>query len=83
MGQFQELNEQGLLPLDLSADVYTVETVNDVVRGATVGAGRQVTPIGTQARMRKAVPWWTEQCRDAVKSMNGPFRMLKRLYNYQ
>jgi hypothetical protein len=45
--------------IEFSADI---ETVNDVVRGSIVGAARQV--MGTGGRMRNAVPWWTEECRE-------------------
>jgi hypothetical protein len=50
-GQFQELSEQELSQVDLNSDI---ETVNDEVRGAIVGAAGQDIPMGTGGTKSKA-----------------------------
>ena len=79
-GQFQDLSEQELSQVDLNSGI---ETVNDRVRGAIVGAASQVIPMGTVGRKSNSVPWWTEECRGAVKGRKRAFRMLKRSHNFQ
>jgi hypothetical protein len=68
-------SEQKLSQVDLNSDI---ETVNEGIRGAIIGSARQVIPMGTGGRKSNTAPWWSEECREAVKSRNSAFRMLHK-----
>ncbi|KAJ8007976.1 hypothetical protein DPEC_G00099930 [Dallia pectoralis] len=40
-----------------------------MVRAALVGAATETIPKSTGKRKRKAVPWWSEECSVAVRSL--------------
>ena len=78
--QFQELSEQVMAQVDMRGDV---DSMNNWVRTALVGAATEAIPKSSGRRRRKAVPWWTEECGAAVRSRNRAFRVLKRAHNFQ
>jgi len=40
-------------------------------------------PKSKQRRNKKLVPWWTEECRQAVKKRNRAFKLVKNTHNMQ
>ncbi|KAK6303647.1 hypothetical protein J4Q44_G00261010 [Coregonus suidteri] len=57
--QFQELSEQVMARVDMRGDV---DSMNNWVRTALVGAATEAIPKSSGRRRRKAVPWWMEEC---------------------
>jgi hypothetical protein len=78
--QFQEVSEQVMARVDMRRDV---DSMNNWVRTALVGAATKAIPKSSGRRRRKAVPWWTEECGAMLRSRNGAFRVLKRMCNFQ
>ncbi len=40
-------------------------------------------PKISNRKERKLVPWWTEECQQAVRNRNKAFRLVKRTHNMQ
>jgi hypothetical protein len=79
--QFQELSEQVMARVDMRGEV---DSMNNCLRTALVGAATEVILRSSgKRRRRKAVPWWTEECGEMVRSRNREFRVLKRTHNFK
>ncbi|KAK6319346.1 hypothetical protein J4Q44_G00105570 [Coregonus suidteri] len=77
---FQELSEQVMARVDMRGDV---DSMNNWVRTALVGAATEAIPKSSGRRRRKAVPWWMEECGAMVRIRNRAFTVLKRTINFQ
>lgn len=51
----------------------------EIIRGVV----NETLPKSSGKRRRKAVPWWTEECREFVRGRNRAFRQLSRTHNYE
>ena len=60
-----------------------VDILNDEVSSGMYEAATESVPRSKGKMRRKTVPWWTEQCSNAVKDRNKAFRTLKRTHNFQ
>jgi hypothetical protein len=58
--------------------------MNNWLRTALVGAATETIPKSSgRRRRRKAVPWWTKECGEMVRSRDRSFRVLKMTHNAQ
>ncbi len=46
-------------------------------------AAENSIPKISNRKERKLVPWWTEECQQAVRTRNKAFRLVKRTHNIQ
>ncbi len=46
-------------------------------------AAENSIPKISNRKERKLVPWWTEECQQAVRNRNKAFRLVKRIHNMQ
>ena len=73
-------SEQNMMSIEETGDV---NIFNEMVSSAIYEAAIGSIPRSKGKMRRKAVPWWTEQCSDAVKKRNKAFRDLKRTHSFQ
>lgn len=66
--------------MDLSGDV---DEMNNKVTPTIIKAAESYIPKSKNSMGRKLVPWWTEECQQAVRSRNKAFRLVKRTHNMQ
>ena len=58
----------------MDVNVFNAELVKKMVQSA-----EETIPKTTGARRTKNVPWWTDECRIAIKKRNKAFRKLKKI----
>lgn len=54
-----------------------VDVINDNIIAGIIGGASQTIPNGTGNNTKKLVPLWSEECKEAVKSRNRAFKLLK------
>ena len=74
------VSEENMLRIEKHDDV---DILNEEVSSAMYEAAMESIPRSKGKMRRKAVPWWTEQCSDAVKQRNKAFRELKKSHTFQ
>lgn len=47
------------------------------VTPAIISAASTCIPKSTVNRKKKMVPWWNDECNNAIKYINHPFRILR------
>ena len=55
-----------------------VDELNKVVATAIIKSENESIPKASGCRNKKNVPWWDENCRQAIKERNRAFRLLKK-----
>lgn len=78
--QFREL---GNLYLSLVKEGNDIEKFETDIRQSIYLSARAAIPKNTGKGKRKAVPWWSEQCEEAIKNRNRAFKVLKRTHHFQ
>lgn len=78
--KFQILNEEAIMRMEVSEDV---DELNNQFTSAIIIAAESSIPKSKNRRKRKLVPWWTEECQQAVRDGNKAFRLVKRTHNMQ
>lgn len=63
-GKFQKLSEEALTRIDISGNI---DELNSQVTSAIIMAAEGSIPRSKNRMNRKLVPWWTEECCQAVK----------------
>lgn len=48
-----------------------------------VAAAREAIPKLEPRLLNRILPWWSKECKDAVKERNRAFRSLKKFHNFQ
>lgn len=62
----------------MRVDVYNdIDGVNKNITFAILRAAEEAIPKGRNMIGRKIMPWWNEECCQAVKDRNKAFRLLK------
>ncbi len=69
--KFQKLNEEAIIKIDLSEDI---DEMNNQITSTIIMAAENSIPRSSNRKERKLVPWWTEECQQAVKNRNKAFR---------
>ena len=78
--KFQKISEETLTRINCSADI---DEINSQITTATIEAAMESIPRSKNGRNKKLVPWWTEECGQAVKNRNRAFKQVKRTHNMQ
>lgn len=78
--KFQKLSEETVTRIDMSG---SIEDANRQVTSAIIMAAEEAIPKGKNKGNRKLVPWWNEECHQAVRTRNKAFRIVKRTHNLQ
>ncbi|XP_060792618.1 piggyBac transposable element-derived protein 4-like [Neoarius graeffei] len=60
-----------------------VEGLSNAVSCSIISAAGMAIPKSKPKNLTRIVPWWTEECRQAIKQRNRAFRHLKRIHNVQ
>uniref|UniRef100_A0A8C2Q875 Reverse transcriptase n=1 Tax=Cyprinus carpio TaxID=7962 RepID=A0A8C2Q875_CYPCA len=61
----------------------SIDDVNNQITSAMIMAAEEAIPKTRSRANRKLVPWWNEECQQAVRDRNKAFRKLKRTHNVQ
>lgn len=78
--KFQKLSEETVTRIDMSG---SIEDANRQVTSAIIRAAEEAIPKGKNKGNQKLVPWWNEECHQAVRTRNKAFRIVKRTHNLQ
>ena len=73
---------------DSDIDLRSVQDEGDMESyGNEIESRRRAALVSTPKSKgrfeRKAVPWWEDKCKEAIKNRNRAFRILQRTPNYQ
>lgn len=60
-----------------------MDELNNQITSIIIAAAEKAIPRSKGRSERKLVPWWTEECRQAVRQRNRALRLLKRTHNMQ
>lgn len=66
--QFKSLSEETVNRIDMSGDT---DKLNN--QSAIIMAADRAIPMSKNKKNRKLVPWWTEECRQAVRNRNRAY----------
>lgn len=72
--KFQKLSEETVTMIDISGEL---DEINNQMTTAIIMAAEGSIPRSKNRGNRKLVPWWTEECRQAVRNRNRAFRQVK------
>uniref|UniRef100_A0A3P9LEU6 Reverse transcriptase domain-containing protein n=1 Tax=Oryzias latipes TaxID=8090 RepID=A0A3P9LEU6_ORYLA len=61
----------------------TAEEMEKKIRNLIISAAQKTIPRSKATMTRKNVPWWTEDCKIAVKNRNKGLKLLKRTHTYE
>ncbi len=78
--KFQRLSEETVNEIDMCGDI---DEINKQVTSAIIKAAERAIPRSKNEKNRRLVPWWMEECRQAVRNRNRAFREVKRTHNIQ
>ena len=53
------------------------------VTNGVIRAAESAIPKSGPGSAKKIVPWWTKECRKAIKERNKSFRILKKTLNFE
>jgi exonuclease III len=74
---FQEICEKRCLTLQvenqMDVNIFNNKLVNEIIQSA-----EEIIPKSTGVRCTKNVPWWNNDCKEAIKARNKAFRQLKK-----
>lgn len=78
--KFREISEEMMSAVDRNTDIESLckDISVGIIRAASVAI-----PKSKPKKLGKIVPWWTSECKKAIKDRNKVFRVLKRTHNYQ
>lgn len=78
--KFVVLSEEWLSFVDGSE---SIEVLTREIRSSIIAAADATIPKSKPKWLNKIVPWWSRECKEAVKERNKTFRLLKRTHNFQ
>jgi len=78
--KFKELSEEWLSCVDGSENI---EVLTREIRSSIIAAANATIPKSKPKLLNKIVPWWSRECKEAIKERNKAFRLLKRTHNFQ
>jgi len=62
---------------------HSIDALNNRIIAIIKGAAEKCIPKGKGIRKSKIVPWWNEECNEAIRNKRKAFRKLKRTHNFQ
>ena len=65
--EFQRLSEESMNRIEMLGDI---DEINKQVTSAIIRAADGAIPKSKGKKIRKMVPWWTEECQQAVRNRN-------------
>ena len=77
---FKEISENGMLCIRNYQDV---EELCMIVSHTIRYAASEAIPKSKSGTCSKIAPWWTLECKEAIKSRNRAFRTLKKTHDFQ
>jgi len=75
--KFKKLSDDYMIRVEVSG---SIDEVNNQITTAIIMAAEEAIPKGRNRGNRKLVPWWNEECYQAVRDRNKAFRLLKRTH---
>ena len=78
--KFAELSEERLSIVDGSENI---EVLTKEIRSSIIAAADAAIPKSKPKCLNRIVPWWSRECKEAIKVRNKAFRSLKRTHNFQ
>ena len=69
--------------LDRVNDNMEVEMMDRDIKQGIISAANRYIPKSSGRKKNKLVPWWDEKCKQAIKSRNKAFKLVKRYHNFQ
>lgn len=79
-GMFMYLCNVESMEVDLNEEV---EEIDKKIREIIIKVARKTIPQNKGSMKRRAVPWWTNECSEAVRERNRTFKQLKKTHNIQ
>lgn len=79
-GMFEHLSDIGMNQINVNKDV---EVLNDSMSRVITETAKQSILERSGLKKKKLVPWWTAECKQAIKSRNAAFKELKLNYELQ
>lgn len=76
---FQEESDRYLNQIDYNDDIETLESK---IKNGIITAAMKSIPKSKGNVKRKTVPWWDEECKEAVRNRNKAFKIMKRTNNF-
>lgn len=70
----EEISEERVAGVDENQDI-------DNFNECLCASASELIPKSRGKMMRRAVPWWTEECNSSIRARNRAFRLLKRTHN--
>lgn len=77
---FQRESDRCLSQIEYNDDIETLE--NKIKKGIITAAMESI-PKSKGKVKRKIVPWWDEECKEAVRNRNKAFKIMKRTHNFR
>lgn len=78
--KFRELTKEAMERIDLSKEV---DEINEQFILTVIMAAESSIPKSRNRMERRLVPWWTEECHQAVRNRNKAFKLVKKTHNLQ
>lgn len=78
--KFREISEDLLQKIEDNLDV---ENMCKRISGGIIEAAKMAIPKSKPKIINKIVPWWTKECRKAIKERNKAFKKMKTTHNFQ
>lgn len=79
-GMFEQLSDIGMNQINVNENV---EVLNDSISRVIIETAKQTILERSGWKEKKLVPWWTAECKQAIKSRNTAFREFKKNYELQ
>lgn len=77
--KLQEESDRYLNQIDYNDDIETLESK---IKNGIITAAMKSIPKSKGNVKRKTVPWWDEECKEAVRNRNKAFKIMKRTHNF-
>ncbi|KAK7877307.1 hypothetical protein WMY93_031957 [Mugilogobius chulae] len=78
--KFQVLCEEAMVYVN---EFDSISCMNNQLTEGIIGAAQRSIPMSKNKHDRVLVPWWTDECRQAIKTRNRAFRLLNRTLSMQ
>ncbi len=65
------------------SDNMNTDIINSKIRQGIILAAACYIPKSTGRMRKKRAPWWDDKCKQAIKSRNKAFKLVKRSRNFQ
>lgn len=65
------------------SDGMDIETLDSILKQGIVSAALESIPKSKGRTKKRVIPWWDDNCKEAVRNRNKAFKLVKRTHNFQ